>query len=682
MKKIYGLLAIGLLAIGLLASVGWAGLLGSGVQGISNSSSSGSSGGSGTPGGSNTQVQFNDAGSFGADSGLVYSSGNVGIGSTSPAAKLNIVDTNSTADVSRRVSQTTLTDSGATTNTTTQTRIVNYSSGVFTGDFTSEGSSLVLGSNELFISYSGTINSNGDSNDLFLFGQRVTPTFTGTVADAADSLAIYSFTTANTSDAGTTGGVAKYGYHAIVAGTADSNIGFYSYVSGATSNYNFYAVGSAPNYFGGNVGIGEPAPSSLLEVASGGVPYLQIDPVAQSYVMGDVSGAGGSTYLSIDDSAGTIQQFSGGFTPITVSGGFVGVNNNNPAEAFSVWTASAVPEAVAFFNDDESVQFGDLNCGGSCTQLEVNQQNSQVSVLALNGLSLSQGSGNLSLVAPNLASDNLSFTLPSSSGTAGQFLMTSGTGTLSWADAGSSFTPDSIGDLSLWLDANLGTFQDSGCSTPATANNDPVGCWQDQSGNGVNFTTSTAGVRPLLKTNVSNSLPGIAFDGTNDYLTAGSTPLNTLDDVSIVLVGFFSADTGEPFSKYAGSAGFLIGSKITSSDMEAGGTGYNLISCPSANFPAQHIAGEPKIFVVTRSTEASNQSGFINGIPLSSMSSGGAGGTGTINSAGADLNIGARSGLASGYFTGTLRAILVYSRKLTVNDMKNLQEYYSTRFAI
>ena len=39
------------------------------------SSNTGGGGGSGTPGGSNTQVQFNDGGSFGGDSGLIYQKG-------------------------------------------------------------------------------------------------------------------------------------------------------------------------------------------------------------------------------------------------------------------------------------------------------------------------------------------------------------------------------------------------------------------------------------------------------------------------------------------------------------------------------------------------------------------------------------------------------------------------------
>lgn len=47
-------------------------------------------GGGGTPGGSDTQVQFNNAGAFGGDSGFVYSSGNVGIGTETVSAKLTV----------------------------------------------------------------------------------------------------------------------------------------------------------------------------------------------------------------------------------------------------------------------------------------------------------------------------------------------------------------------------------------------------------------------------------------------------------------------------------------------------------------------------------------------------------------------------------------------------------------
>jgi hypothetical protein len=52
-------------------------------------------GGTGTstgvaPGGSTTQVQYNNAGAFGGDSGFVYTSSKVGIGASSPAATLDV----------------------------------------------------------------------------------------------------------------------------------------------------------------------------------------------------------------------------------------------------------------------------------------------------------------------------------------------------------------------------------------------------------------------------------------------------------------------------------------------------------------------------------------------------------------------------------------------------------------
>lgn len=81
--------------------------------------------------------------------------------------------------------------------------------------------------------------------------------------------------------------------------------------------------------------------------------------------------------------------------------------------------------------------------------------------------------------------------------------------------------PPSTG-LQLWLEADAGTFQTSG-GAAATADGDPVGEWQDQSGNGRHFGQTTAGLRPTLRLNVRNGLPSIRPDGFDDYLTTAST---------------------------------------------------------------------------------------------------------------------------------------------------------------
>jgi hypothetical protein len=78
-----------------------------------------------------------------------------------------------------------------------------------------------------------------------------------------------------------------------------------------------------------------------------------------------------------------------------------------------------------------------------------------------------------------------------------------------------AFSPLSL-TPSLWLKADVGTFQTSGGSA-AAVDTDPVGEWQDQSGNGRHL-GATLTTRPLLKLNIQNGLPVLRFDGTNDLL--------------------------------------------------------------------------------------------------------------------------------------------------------------------
>lgn len=81
-----------------------------------------------------------------------------------------------------------------------------------------------------------------------------------------------------------------------------------------------------------------------------------------------------------------------------------------------------------------------------------------------------------------------------------------------------SFNPTSVSGLKLWLKADAGTYQSSGGSA-ATADADPVGEWQDQSGQGNHVTQATSSKRPTLKLSILNSLPVVRFDGVDDYLS-------------------------------------------------------------------------------------------------------------------------------------------------------------------
>lgn len=92
--------------------------------------------------------------------------------------------------------------------------------------------------------------------------------------------------------------------------------------------------------------------------------------------------------------------------------------------------------------------------------------------------------------------------------------------TLAGGGGGGEFSPLDLAPL-LWLDASDSTtlFQDAAGTTPAVANNDPVGLWQEKSGNARHSSQATADARPLLLLNQFNSLPAVKADGKDDLLS-------------------------------------------------------------------------------------------------------------------------------------------------------------------
>lgn len=170
--------------------------------------------------------------------------------------------------------------------------------------------------------------------------------------------------------------------------------------------------------------------------------------------------------------------------------------------------------------------------------------------------------------------------------------------------------PYGISNNALWLDAAQAStlFQDSACTTAATTNGQPVGCWRDRSGNNFNATMSTALQRPSYSTALGFS--SISFDGSNDLYdnahsyTARTVYIvyrmdSTLQQTSDLaqLWGQYSRghvapdgrDTG--FFSFDGNAGSTASYSMNGNNLAAGGTGsktqpwvYNQLQMTTTSF--------------------------------------------------------------------------------------------------
>jgi hypothetical protein len=119
------------------------------------------------------------------------------------------------------------------------------------------------------------------------------------------------------------------------------------------------------------------------------------------------------------------------------------------------------------------------------------------------------------------------------------------------------FSPSDVSGLSVWLKADVGTYQEPAKSTPADDDGEAVGGWEDQSGVGYDFTQATAAKKAVYKTNIQNSLPSVRFDGTDDLLQSGAaSALVTGDDpiYTLILAGkFISITNGDMLYSSASS---------------------------------------------------------------------------------------------------------------------------------
>lgn len=94
-------------------------------------------------------------------------------------------------------------------------------------------------------------------------------------------------------------------------------------------------------------------------------------------------------------------------------------------------------------------------------------------------------------------------------------------------------TPDKISGLVDWYRSDLGL----------SLSGSNVTGWSSQSGSGRSVTQATGGFQPIWNaTSGKNSLPGITFDGTDDFLSGTFSPLDGLTEYTMFVVVNHTAD--------------------------------------------------------------------------------------------------------------------------------------------
>ena len=113
----------------------------------------------------------------------------------------------------------------------------------------------------------------------------------------------------------------------------------------------------------------------------------------------------------------------------------------------------------------------------------------------------------------------------------------------------SDFTPDTLGNLVLWLDATVPStlYADANKTVNAMADGDVL-VWADRSPSGIDATQAATGKWPLRKVGVANGADAVRLDGVDDFLTLGDT-LTYTDSFTVFVAGAVKNNNGRFISK-------------------------------------------------------------------------------------------------------------------------------------
>lgn len=236
------------------------------------------------------------------------------------------------------------------------------------------------------------------------------------------------------------------------------------------------------------------------------------------------------------------------------------------------------------------------------------------------------------------------------------------------------WNPAKLSNLAIWLRAkDLSTlFQNSGGTTPVTANGDPVGFWGDKSLSNLDFIQATIGLRPIYRSAGINSRPSVEGDGIGMFLS--TTPSFGASDwtCSVVI---------KPTNTVA-----ILESVFGCRDAELAFFPKSIESITTAQLGYVYPGGVQEPGNVASTTAAQVLTWVLSAGAGGSIYRNavlvGSGGSYDATSLNAATGVFSAAHAAYGFFTGQIGEIVLYDRALSGGELTTLINYMKNEYGI
>lgn len=256
--------------------------------------------------------------------------------------------------------------------------------------------------------------------------------------------------------------------------------------------------------------------------------------------------------------------------------------------------------------------------------------------------------------------------------------------------------PKSVSGLLVWLKGDAGTYTNTGCTTTAT-DTDPIGCWEDQSGNGHDF-ISTGAANPTFDaiSGSINSQAAIEFpgggsnvrledaDAETQYLDglAGLTIFFVIEsDVTATDRGFWASETpgASTTDQYFSLRYDATGTSGGASNVITAGLRDQSAFTLESFADAQTTSGQ---IVMLKWTSETNYEMYIDGV-LSNPTSTTTIPSGTLDAANLTTAIIGQGPLDNNTsWDGLIAEVILYDSEISLTNQETVEDYLSNKYDI